>query len=118
MVTAAERLQGFSYGQPCGFRRARGARHHSSKGPACTRHLSLCSLKTCHAAKRGGVFSRRSFKMKLAAILAALGITMLIYNMPHLWRDDGSSGSYGQGVFFGILFVFGAIWRVFAREDE
>ena len=56
--------------------------------------------------------------MKLAAILAALGITMLIYNVPHLWRDDGSSGSYGQGVFFGILFVFGALWRVFARPDE
>jgi len=29
--------------------------------------------------------------MKLAAILAALGITMLIYNVPHLWRDDGSA---------------------------
>ena len=56
--------------------------------------------------------------MKLAAILAALGITMLIYNVPHLWRDDGSSAGYGHGVFFGILFVFGALWRVFARQDE
>jgi hypothetical protein len=56
--------------------------------------------------------------MKLAAILAALGITMLIYNVPHLWRDDGSAGSYGHGVFFGILFVFGAVWRLFRQEDE
>ena len=57
--------------------------------------------------------------MKLAAILAALGITMLIYNVPHLWRDDGSSaGAYGQGVFFGILFVFGSLWRMFAHQEE
>ena len=51
--------------------------------------------------------------MRLAAILAALGITMLIYNVPHLWRDDGSSSGYAHGVFFGILFVFGALWRAF-----
>ena len=56
--------------------------------------------------------------MKLAAILAALGITMLIYNVPHLWRDDGSAVSYGQGVFLGILLVFGALWRALARNDQ
>jgi hypothetical protein len=54
--------------------------------------------------------------MKLAAVLTALGITMLIYNVPHLWRDDGSG--YGQGVFFGILLVFGAGWRLFGRQSE
>jgi hypothetical protein len=56
--------------------------------------------------------------MKLAAISAALGITMLIYNVPHLWRDDGSAGGYGFGVFIGILFVFGAVWRAFAQNDK
>ncbi|SHI06921.1 hypothetical protein [Bradyrhizobium erythrophlei] len=56
--------------------------------------------------------------MKPAAILAALGITMLIYNVPHLWRDDGSASGYGHGAFFGILFVFGALWRAFAQEDK
>jgi hypothetical protein len=56
--------------------------------------------------------------MRLAAILAALGITMLIYNVPHLWRDDGSSSGYAHGVFFGILFVFGALWRAFTPKSE
>lgn len=56
--------------------------------------------------------------MKFAAVLAALGITMLIYNAPHLWRDDGSASDYGHGVFFGILLVFGAVWRVFGQRSE
>ncbi|MBN8991622.1 MAG: hypothetical protein J0H42_25570 [Rhizobiales bacterium] len=56
--------------------------------------------------------------MKLAAALAALGLTMLIYNVPHLWRDDGSVSGYGHGVFFGFLFVFGAIWRLVRQGED
>ena len=57
-------------------------------------------------------------KMKLAAILAALGVTMLIYNVPHLWRDDGSGSDHAHGVFFGVLFLSGAVWRLFGRDND
>jgi hypothetical protein len=56
--------------------------------------------------------------MKLAAVLAAFGLTLLLYNVPHLWRDDAASSDYGHGVFFGFIFVFAALWRLFRlRED-
>jgi len=79
-------------------------------------HVTPVLLDDCPGASRENN-RRGSFEMKLAAILAALGINDVdLQRAAICGADDGSSGSYGQGVFFlESCFVFGALWRVFRR---